>query len=203
MPLITLTNGGFRYPSTKQWIFRDLTLPLNLGDVIRITGRNGSGKSTLLKILSGILDLTEGTLRNDLGITVAYMDQFSGEMLAGGLTIAEQLKAATSPEVSGSIIPLATLAEFGIDLQNRLNAFVGYLSGGERQIVALLCTLASGAGILCLDEFSSALDSTSAAVAERLLMYANTTAHVTLIVVSHSGTTATANQELDISMHRR
>src|SRR5438552_14006271 len=42
------------------WALRDINFSLNEGDILGIIGRNGSGKSTLLKILTRIVDPTEG-----------------------------------------------------------------------------------------------------------------------------------------------
>ncbi|HEX7181436.1 MAG TPA: hypothetical protein VF756_06305, partial [Thermoanaerobaculia bacterium] len=129
------------------------------------------------------------------GKRVAYMNQFASEMLAHGLTIAEQFKAAAAvapPQFSC----MDMLVEFGLGLQNRGNAFVGHLSGGERQIIALLCTLAAGAAILCLDEFTSALDEKSAYIADRLLEYVKRTSKVALVVVSHSGPLVQIDREI-------
>lgn len=45
------------------WPLRDVSFKLNAGDTVGIIGNNGSGKSTLLKLISGILELTSGTIR--------------------------------------------------------------------------------------------------------------------------------------------
>jgi len=45
-----------------EWIFKNLSLELNSGDRLAITGGNGSGKSTLLKCISGASPLTGGKI---------------------------------------------------------------------------------------------------------------------------------------------
>lgn len=200
MPLTSLTNAGFRYPGSDRWIFRHFDMTVEPGEAVHIVGRNGSGKSTLLKTLSGILEPTEGNLYKQLGTTIAYMDQFSGEMLARDLTIAEQFKAAAASNTLSRIVPVEMLSRFGLGLQSRLGEFIGHLSGGQRQIIALLCILAAGADILCLDEFTSALDDRSRQVADSLLIHAKTKANIALVLVSHSGTAAIIDRELAISV---
>lgn len=45
-----------------EWIFKNLSLNLNPGDRLAITGSNGSGKSTLIKTLSGAMPITKGSI---------------------------------------------------------------------------------------------------------------------------------------------
>ncbi len=45
-----------------EWIFRNLTLELNQGDSLAITGGNGTGKSTLLKCISGSIPFSSGKM---------------------------------------------------------------------------------------------------------------------------------------------
>lgn len=184
METISLVSAGFKYASSEKWVFRNLALMLNAGEGVRITGRNGSGKSTLLKVCARLLELTEGTIRSGSGVRAVYMDQFASAMLAPGLTIADHF-IGMRDRSGGAIDPEDTIARFGLSLDLRRNDFVGHLSGGERQIVALLCTLASGANLLCLDEFTAALDDRSATLADELVEYARATAKVTVLIVSH------------------
>jgi len=197
MSFVSLIDAGYRYPGTGKWVFRHFDMAIESGEAIRIAGRNGSGKTTLLKVLSGLLKLNEGELRRTRETSVAYMDQFSGEMLARDLTIAEQLKAAASNE-SARVASTAMLDEFGLGLKDRVQEFVGHLSGGQRQIVALLCTLAAGASVLCLDEFTSSMDEHSMQVADRLLDHAKATNRITLVLVSHAPIAVKTDRELKL-----
>ncbi|HEX8377540.1 MAG TPA: ATP-binding cassette domain-containing protein [Pedobacter sp.] len=199
MAILNLVNAGFQYSGTDKWVFRHFNMTIETGEVVRVKGRNGSGKSTLLKVLSGLLKLTEGKCVIQQNNKVAYMDQFSGEMLARDLTISEQLKAVAVNDKLTQGAPVEMLTEFGLGLQNRTDEFIGHLSGGQRQIVALLCTLLAGATILCLDEFSSSMDERSIQVADKLLLHAKTATNITFILVSHSKTALVPDRELDIA----
>jgi len=197
MPLISLIDAGYKYPGTGKWVFRHYDLGVETGEAVRIAGRNGSGKTTLLKVISGLLELREGEFRKERHTKVAYMDQFSGEMLARDLTVGEQIKAAALNE-SSRIRSLDMLDEFGLDLDDRIDEFVGHLSGGQRQIVALLCTLAAGANVLCLDEFTSSMDERSMQVAEQLLEHAKMTSNIALVLVSHAAIAVKTDRELNL-----
>jgi ABC-type multidrug transport system ATPase subunit len=199
MPLISLIDAGYKYPGSDRWVFRHFSMEVEKGDVVRLVGRNGSGKTTLLKVLSGLLKLREGELQKQSAIKVAYMDQFSGEMLARDLTIHEQLRAASARSTSSEFSPVKVLDQFGLGLQDRLGEFIGHLSGGQRQIVALLCVLAAGAGVLCLDEFTSSMDEHSTKVANELIVHAKSAINISLVLVSHASPAIKIDRELDIS----
>jgi len=196
MPLISLINAGYRYPGTGKWVFRHFDMAIEPAEVIRVSGPNGSGKTTLLKVLSGLLELSEGQLQKQPGIKVSYMDQFSGEMLARDLTIYEQFKAASGP--SSYLATIEMLDQFEVGLQNRLNEFIGHLSGGQRQIIALLCVLATGANVLCLDEFTSSMDEHSAQVANELLSHAKAKVNVALLLVGHTSIGCKTDRDISI-----
>lgn len=53
---------GHRIEQEKFWALKDVNFEVNKGDVVGIIGRNGSGKSTLLKVLSRIVEPTEGEI---------------------------------------------------------------------------------------------------------------------------------------------
>ncbi len=53
---------GHQLKKEKFWALRDINLDIEQGDVVGIIGRNGSGKSTLLKVLSRIVEPTQGEI---------------------------------------------------------------------------------------------------------------------------------------------
>ena len=55
---IALAKHQLQY--SDFWVFRDISFEVEKGDIVGIIGKNGAGKSTLLKIISGVLEATEG-----------------------------------------------------------------------------------------------------------------------------------------------
>ena len=70
--------------SARFWALRNLNVEINPGEIVGIVGRNGSGKSTLLRVMSGVLDPTEGSV------------DISGRMMP-----ILELGAAMNPELTG------------------------------------------------------------------------------------------------------
>jgi ABC-type multidrug transport system ATPase subunit len=176
-------------------VFRQLNLVVQPNEILRIGGRNGSGKSTLLRVLGGEEYLTEGELVFTKAGGAVYLDQFAGQLLAADLTIRDHLILAGSDSRDELLNAINSLAEYALGLERRLDDFVGHLSGGQKQIVALTCILLSHAQLICLDEFTSALDVQARAQAlDTVLRQAQNKASV--VFVSHDPYTDIAVREI-------
>ena len=75
-----------RYKVTEFWADRHISFSLEQGDMLGIIGSNGAGKSTLLKVVSGIMEPTEGSVHRE-GSVVALLELASG--FDGELTVKE------------------------------------------------------------------------------------------------------------------
>lgn len=151
---------SFRYGRTRPWIFREVTVGVDAGEVLAILGPNARGKTTLLKCLAGLHAPDAGSVRAKGG--VGYVPQthqsvFSFEVLDVVLMgRARQVKLYSSPTAADRGAALAALERVGITHLARRD--YGALSGGERQMVLIARALVSGCSALILDEPASALD---------------------------------------------
>lgn len=189
-PLIQLENLNFSYGHgrEKQRVLQDINLELMPGSITKITGRNGSGKTTLLKLISGDLTPESGFRNIGSHTRIAYLDQNAFNCTAAGLTIREHLAACIGPTQavdSAMGDPEDLLQAYDLGLEKRMDDFVGHLSGGQRQIIALLTATLSGANLFCLDEFTSAMDSVSTEVAQAFLVGNVESRSIAAVYVDH------------------
>lgn len=67
--------NSLSYHLPQGFLYKDISLFIDRGDKIGLTGKNGVGKSTLLGIISGQITPTEGKVNCDKGISVGYLTQ--------------------------------------------------------------------------------------------------------------------------------
>ena len=136
----------------------NITLDIKEGEFLAIVGPSGCGKSTFLNIIGGIDKKTSGEINIQEGKTMGYMLQ--SDCLFSWLTILEnsllglKIKGMLTKENINYVKEL--LNTYGLD--EFMNSYPASLSGGMRQRVALIRTLALKPDVLLLDEPFSALD---------------------------------------------
>lgn len=144
-----------------------LSLDVSSGDVVSLTGPNGAGKTTLLRLVAGLLRPRAGLIELDGGDPEASVGQQAhlvGHLNAmkPRLTVSENLRhwAGMLGGTSGDVE--AGLGAFA--LVDLADVPVGYLSAGQRRRAALARLRAAPRPLWLLDEPTTALDSTFAAL---------------------------------------
>lgn len=166
MSLIEIKNINLIYHSLKgeTEAIKNLSFSINKGEFVSIIGPSGCGKSTLLNIISGILTPSKGKIiYNDQNVKnrldkMGYM--FQKDYLFDWLTVWDnillglKIKKVLTEENIKKADELLT----NYDLAKFKEYKPTELSGGMRQRVALIRTLALNPEVLLLDEPFSALD---------------------------------------------
>lgn len=137
-------------------VLNNINFSLNEGEILTLLGPSGSGKSTILNILTELLKPTSGKV-NITG-NIGYMFQkdhlLEWRTIMDNILIGLEIQKKKTPEAISRIERL--LKTYG--LWDFRNMYPKELSGGMRQRVALIRTLAVNPDILLLDEPFSALD---------------------------------------------
>ena len=149
--------NNITYKIKNNLILNNISFELKENEFISIVGPSGCGKSTILSILAGIIDKSDGIIICDK--TIGYMLQ--DDLLFEWLTIYDNcllgLKIQKKLNSENKKYVLDLLEKYG--LKDFINMYPSNLSGGMRQRVALIRTLAIKPEILLLDEAFSKLDS--------------------------------------------
>lgn len=175
-------NVTFAYE--QETILSDLSMDIESGSIVGITGRSGSGKSTLLKLFMRFWNVEDGRIelskRNvneinttDLRNTESFVTQDTHlfhDSIRNNLRIA---KLNASDEEMIAACKKASIHDFILSLPKGYDTPVGELgdtlSGGERQRLGLARAFLHDAPFMLLDEPTSNLDSLNEAVILRSL----------------------------------
>lgn len=147
----TLSSAVFEQGS---FTLGPVSLQVNAGERIGITGHNGAGKSTLLRALLGRLAPTAGTAGVGANVEIGEIDQ-ARSLLVGSHALASAFGDLVPSMESGEVRTL--LAKFGLKADH-VSRPVDELSPGERTRAALALLQARGVNVLVLDEPTNHLD---------------------------------------------
>jgi branched-chain amino acid transport system ATP-binding protein len=149
---------------------RGVSLRVSTGQLVALIGSNGAGKTTLMRVISGIVDASEGDMRLDgeslrgvkpharVARGIAHVPEgrhvFGDQNVRDNLELGAFGRSSSWSEIEGDIDRV-----FGIfpRLRERASQPAGTLSGGEQQMLAIARALMSRPKLLLLDEPSLGL----------------------------------------------
>ena len=136
----------------------EVSFSLEPGEFIAIVGPSGCGKSTILSVLCNLLEKSGGTIETNQDTSFGYMLQqdclFPWRTILDNCLLGLEITNQNTEKNKQHVLQL--LKTYG--LEEFIHSYPANLSGGMRQRVALIRTLATKPDILLLDEPFSALD---------------------------------------------
>lgn len=171
---IELKNVYFQYSKTSDFIFENICLQVNKGDVVGIVGESGTGKTTLVDLLIGILQPTAGEIIYNNRL-ISYSDYSSSNFAA----YLPQNNFITDDSIEKNIaldyykngidynklhdvLKKTNLHKFSESLPKKTKTSLGehgrFLSGGQKQRVAIARALYFKKNLIIMDESTNAMD---------------------------------------------
>ncbi|MBS3741719.1 MAG: ABC transporter ATP-binding protein [Candidatus Cloacimonetes bacterium] len=174
MFLLECSDLSFKYESQQNWLFKNISLTLERGEVLLVTGPSGSGKTTFLNILCKIIpDINSGNIVGSIKIKNKDLQNYTMPQLSRELSLLWQDpdKQLIFPTVE---MELAFYPEnYNVapeKIKNRINKILhdlkiselqdrdtAFLSFGEKKLVALASLLTYQPDILLMDELTAGL----------------------------------------------
>jgi len=209
--ILELQNIYLTYQTlkTETQAIKDVSFSVESGEFISIVGPSGCGKTTILSMIAGLLTPTigkiiiDGEVVTSVSTNVGYM--FQRDNLFEWLTVYQNImlgpkinhkKNCLTPEKLRNLLLKYGLGEFEKSKPQEL-------SGGMRQRVSLIRTLALNPKILLLDEPFSALDYQTRLSVQNDIHEIIKSEHKTAILVTHDISEAIAMSDRIIVLTRR
>lgn len=181
-----------------QSVLTGVSLTLDAGHSLALTGESGSGKSTLLHIVAGLEEADSGKVTL-AGQDVLSLDDAGRAALRRGTVglVFQQFNLIPSLDVAANLAFQARLAgrhdpdrtahlAAALGLQPLLNRYPEQLSGGQQQRVAIGRTLAANPRLVLADEPTGNLDEATGDAVLDLMLQLVTDAGAALLMVTHS-----------------
>ncbi len=188
----------FRYDKNSDFVLKNISFKVELGEYIAIIGANASGKSTISKLLNGILTPTQGTVLVD-GVNSAHKETIFNIRKNVGLIFQDvdnQIVATIVEEdVAFALENLCVAREkieeiikkvlSDVNMLDYKKSLVENLSGGQKTKIAVAGVLAMKPKCIIFDESSSMLDPKSKKDLLAIMKDLNKNHNTTIINITH------------------
>lgn len=190
---LVIDNLHFSYHPKSGKIFNGFNLSVEEGEILAILGSSGCGKSTLLRIISGLEESAQGTIKvgnttlQDQSVFVPVEKRnvgfvFQDYALFPFMTVKQNIKFGMKKPSSDRLYQLLELTH----LKGLEKRYPHELSGGQQQRAALARTLASKPGLLLMDEPFSNLDTNLVDELRKDLKQIIKSQKITTVLVTHN-----------------
>ncbi|MCR5467767.1 MAG: ATP-binding cassette domain-containing protein, partial [Lachnospiraceae bacterium] len=192
--VLFIENLGKAFEDNR--LFENVSFDIKRGEKVALIGENGTGKTTILKIINGLLDADEGSVKLGTNVEIGYYDQ-EHQVLHMDKTLFEEI-SDEHPDMNNTKVR-NVLAAF-LFTEDDVYKRVSDLSGGERGRLSLAKLMLSKANFLILDEPTNHLDIVSKEILEDALNeYTGT-----VLYVSHDRyfVNRTASRIMELTKHQ-
>ena len=186
-------------------VLRNVSLTINPGEALHVSGRNGSGKTTLLKVACGLLRPEQGRVswlgrsiaevRSDFQQALAYASHEPA--LKGDLTALENLRFMIGLKRRSSAAELMGFLE-RTGVASCADLPVRVLSAGQRRRVAMARVLGMRAVLWLLDEPFTNLDTVGSEIFATLIAEHVSNGGMAVVVAHHELVLPTAARRLEL-----
>jgi len=204
MKKLIISHMSFKFNKQKNYFFHNANVTFESGKIYFIQGKNGVGKTTFFSILQGTIPqnallsgsvtfnnkeyvIKNNTMNAELSCHIKTMLQDSNKMVINTMTVEENVKLAQLP-LYPRLKPLASsthvptmMRNFNIDP----SLPVKQLSGGQKQILAIIMTLQKPTQVLLLDEPTAALDDKNSHMVIQFLETLAQQLDLIVIIITH------------------
>lgn len=200
---IDIQDMSFSYGHSEDKLIKNINLHINPGEKIALVGYNGAGKTTLVKLLMRLYDVDSGKIvangedirdydvyqyRNTIGTVFQDFQIFAGNVKEN--VILDTVDKCNDEKINKAIsdcglMPRINKLKDGLltELTTEFSKEGVNLSGGEAQKLAIARVFYKDAGLMILDEPSSALDPIAEYQLNQTMLSA--TENKTVIFISH------------------
>ena len=195
---VSFKEVDFSYPESPKKSLAGVSIKIKAGEHVGVIGKVGSGKTTLMKLIIGLYQADSGSIAidnidinqidpADLRRNIGYLSQ-DIELLRG--TIRENIAYKDLHVNDEKLLQAAAIS--GVDLfvnqlphgfDTQVGEEGGFLSGGQRQAIALGRAVLLNEPLLILDEPTNSFDNTTESIVKKRLF--DYTRDRTLLLVTH------------------
>jgi ABC-type multidrug transport system ATPase subunit len=182
-----LNDVNVRYG--KNHALKNVTLTVNPGEILFVTGKSGAGKTTLLNLLAGDIQPTTGKVLGADSSGRFVSQVFQDLKLIPHRTCEENIWYAYDPKIYknknefySDMIELVKV----LGIQDRIELKISDANGGLKQKVAMIRALMTRPNVLIADEPTAALDKESSIKLFDVLNFYNVKRQLTVIWASHN-----------------
>ena len=226
VPIIEIHNLIYQYPNSSKPVLDKLSITINEGETVAITGHNGAGKTTLARLLCALERPQSGSItvntipvarqrangnmqslkradREKLRATIGYVmqhpeRQLFAETVAEDVAYGPRNQRLDEAQVDEHVSQAMAL----LHIEHLADRSPFDLSGGQQRLVAIAGVIACQPRILIMDEPTAGLDEAATTRVHDLIQTLHSQG-VTVLIISHSQTEIDVLADRVIALDRR